>query len=88
MPLPGLPVGLQAVVEPPGAAGHRPIADTVTLPLQLLGELSGTLAGPSQGGLGIASGDGIDEGFQIPQERGVVLSDRLSAPSRTTDTTG
>jgi hypothetical protein len=55
---------------------------------QLFGELAGAFASPPQGGLRIATGHGIDERFQVPQERGVVLGDRLSTSSHTTDTTG
>jgi hypothetical protein len=79
-PLTGLACSLYAVVRRLEQLAHQLGADLVPLGFELGCELADTLTRPAQGGVRVASGRGLDQGFQIVQQRRVV-QDALLAPA-------
>ena len=65
LPLRGLAVGLEAVVELLEQAADRVVADPVAACDQLLGQMAGALGGPEQGRFRVASGDGLEEAPEV-----------------------
>jgi hypothetical protein len=70
-PFPGLAVGLQAVVQLMEQGSDRLVTDRMPLAAQFRGQCARTLAGPAEGGLGVAAGGRFDQSFQVPDQGGV-----------------
>ena len=85
---PGLAVGLEAVTELAQQSADRPGTDCVTLAAQLNGQLGGTLAGPAQWRLGVATGRRLDQRLQAAHQARIVMRQRLPSPAGAADTSG
>ena len=68
---------LQAIPGLVQQGAHHALADRVSLLMQDMGELTRAFARPAQRRHRIATGVGIDQSFQVPHQRGVVLATLL-----------
>src|SRR4051812_39463949 len=88
LPLVCLGVGLEAVAEVVEQLAGDAVADGESSPGQSLGQLARALAGPPQGGHGIAPRLGGDQLLQRGEDRRAPVADLLAAPTRPPDVAG
>src|SRR5512142_2134659 len=85
--LQGLGHRLEAVAQVVEQLTDDAMADGEALPVQGLGQLAGTLAGPPQRGHRVAAGLGSDQGLQGIEDRRGLLANLLATAPRAADTT-
>jgi len=79
-----LAVGLEAIAQGVQEPVDRPLAGGMPPGLEPLGQLGGTLARPPQRRHRVATGHGIDQGFEVTQQVRVLIDQRLPAAPRAT----
>ena len=84
-PLERLAVGLEAVAQLVEQLRHGLVADRVTLPAQLGGEVADAPGRPAQRALRVAPGRRLDERLEVRPQRRVALLDGWSPGTRPPD---
>ena len=84
VPLLGLPVALQAVVQLSQQIGDHVVPDAVAHRSQRLGQIAQAATGPQQRRLWIAARRWFDQALQVGQQRRVGLAQLLAAAASTT----
>src|ERR1700737_4097789 len=79
--LQGLDVTLQTIPHLMEKLGHLSVADTIPLPLQLLGQMACTLAGPSQERFRVTSSHRLHQLLQCLEQIGMMKQEWLTASS-------
>jgi hypothetical protein len=78
-----LAVGLQAVAQDMEESVDGPLADSMSLTLEFIRQLGGTLARPAQGRPGVTTARRIDQALQGTEQFGVTLYQGFPATART-----
>jgi len=76
-----LPIGLQAIVHLMQKLSHGLMADGMPLVVQFLSQLAATFRRPFQGRLGVATGRGVEQLFQVAPQARIRLGQRFTTCS-------